>query len=73
MNLLFPKILSKFKECVRENRYVVTQHGDEEMDEDELSIFDVERAILTGVIKERQKDSGKGEWKYVIRGQIIDG
>ena len=70
---MFPKILSKFKECVRENRYVVTLHGEEEMDEDELSIFDVERAILTGIIIERQKDSEKEEWKYIIRGQTIDG
>ena len=70
---MFPRILSKFKECVRENRYVVTLHGEEEMDEDALSIFDVERAILTGVIIERQKDNEKGEWKYIIRGLTIDG
>ncbi len=62
MNKLFPGILSKFKGCVRENRYVVTLHGEEEMDEDEISIFDVESAILTGAIIERQKDSEKGEW-----------
>ncbi len=70
---MFSGILIKFKECIRENRYIVTLHGEEEMDEDELSIFDVERAILTGVIIERQKDSEKGEWKYIVRGQIIDG
>ena len=70
---LFPGILIKFKGCVRENRYVVTMHGDEEMDEDELSIFDVERAILTGAIIERQKDGEKGEWKYIVRGQAMDG
>ena len=50
---LFQGILIKFKECIRENRYIVTLHGEEEMDEDELSIFDVERAILTGAIIER--------------------
>ena len=70
---MFPKILSKLKECVRENRYVVTLHGEEEMDEDELSIYDVERAILTGAIMEKQKDSEKGEWKYIVHGQTIDG
>ena len=69
---LFAKVLSQFKECIRENRYIVTLHGEEEIDEDELSIFDVERAVLTGVIIERQKDSEKGEWKYIIRGQAID-
>ena len=70
---MFPGILSKFKDCVRESRYVVTLHGEEEMDEDELSIFDVERAILTGAIIDRQKDRQKGEWKYIVRGQTIDG
>lgn len=69
---MFPNILSKFKECIRENRYIVTLHGEEEMDEDELSIFDVERAVLTGVIIERQKDSKKEECKYIIRGATID-
>jgi hypothetical protein len=48
-------------------------HGEEEMDEDELSIFDVERAILTGTIIERQKGSEQQEWKYVVRGQTIYG
>ncbi len=43
------------------------------MDEDKLSIFDVERAILTGAIIERQMNGEKGQWKYIVRGQIIDG
>jgi hypothetical protein len=51
----------------------VTLHAAEEIDNDELSIFDVERAILTGEIFERQKDQEKGEWKYLIRGKTIDG
>ena len=32
-------VLGKFKECVRENRYVVTLHGEEEMDEDGLFLM----------------------------------
>jgi len=48
-------------------------HGEEEMDEEGLSIFDVESAILTGTIIERQKDKEKEEWKYLVRGQTIDG
>ena len=34
----------------------MTLHAEEEMDDDGLSIFDVERALLTGEIIERQKD-----------------
>ena len=71
---MFQTILNDFKNCIRENRYIVTLHGEEEMDDDELSIYDVERAILSGTIIERQKqkDSITKEWKYIIRGQIID-
>ena len=43
------------------------------MDEDELSIYDVERAILTGSIIERQKDTEGREWKYLVQGQTIQG
>ncbi len=45
----------------------MTLHAEEEMDNDGLSIFDVERAILTGRIMERQKDVMTTEWKYLIR------
>jgi Domain of unknown function (DUF4258) len=50
----------------------MTLHAEEEMDNDELSIFDVEQAILTGQITERQKDAETGEWKYLIKGQSVD-
>lgn len=43
------------------------------MDEDGFSIFDVESAILTGTIIERQKDKEIDEWKYLVRGRTIDG
>jgi len=37
--------------------YVMTTHADEEADADDLSVYDVESAILTGTIVERQKDT----------------
>jgi hypothetical protein len=43
------------------------------MDEDNLTIFDVESAILTGSIVERQQDRRTREWKYVVRGRSIEG
>lgn len=43
---------------------MIDKHGEEEMDEDGLSIFDVENAVLTGTIIERQRDNEKVEWKY---------
>lgn len=43
------------------------------MDDDCLSIFDIEQAILVGEIIERQKDQEANEWKYLIRGQSTQG
>ena len=43
------------------------------MDEGALSAFDLERAILTGGIIERQRDQATREWKYLVRGDAIDG
>ncbi len=51
----------------------MTVHADEEMDEDELTIFDVESVILSGKIIERQKDQGTGEWKYLVKGETLAG
>ena len=70
---MFPQTLRRLRDCSRERRYVVTLHAEEEIDNDGLSIFDVERAILSGEITERQIDHETGEWKYLVRGQTIDG
>ena len=69
---LLPQILKRLRECIRERRYVATLHAEEEMNNDELSIFDVERVILTGEIVERQKDKETGEWKYLVRGLTLE-
>ena len=61
------------REFVRRGLYVMTTHADEEADADDFSVFDVESAILTGKIVERQKESETGEWKYVISGEGVDG
>jgi hypothetical protein len=63
----------RLRACVRERRYVATLHAEEEMANDNLSIFDVERAILTGEMVERQRDNATGEWKYLVRGQALNG
>ena len=46
----------------------MTLHAEEEMDEDGLSIFDVESAMLTGTIVEHQKDRRSAERKYCLVG-----
>ena len=61
------------REKIRTRQYVMTLHAEEEMDNDNLSIFDVERGILTGKIIERQKDRVTAEWKYLIEGETLAG
>jgi uncharacterized protein DUF4258 len=67
------RILKRIRELVRRRRYVMTTHADEEADEDGLSVLDIGSVILTGAIVERQKDRETHEWKYVLRGQTLDG
>jgi len=61
------------REQVRFRQYVMSLHAEEEMNDDGLTIFDVERVILTGTIVERQKEEVTAEWKYLVRGQSIEG
>ncbi|KAA0223086.1 MAG: DUF4258 domain-containing protein [Phycisphaerae bacterium] len=61
------------RELVRTSEYIVTVHAAEEIEADELTIFDVEHAVLTGEIIERQKDEQTGQWKYVIEGVDLGG
>jgi hypothetical protein len=70
---MFEKILTLMREKVRALQYVMTLHAEEEMDSDDLSVFDVEQAILTGRIIERQRDGETNEWKYLIKGQSVEG
>ena len=41
----------------------MTYHARKEMNDDGLTIYDVERGILTGAIVERQRDRTTGESK----------
>ena len=69
---MFERILKRMREQVRARQYVMTLHCEEEMSDDDLSIFDVESAILTGKIIERQKEQATAEWKYLVQGQNIE-
>ncbi|MCI0553278.1 MAG: DUF4258 domain-containing protein [Anaerolineae bacterium] len=70
---MYERILNQLREKIRTRQYVMTLHADEEMDEDDLSIFDVESVILSGKIIERQKDQNTGEWKYLVKGESLTG
>jgi hypothetical protein len=42
------------------------------MEDDDLTIFDIESCFLTGRIVERQRDRIRGEWKYLVQGTALD-
>ena len=56
------------RDKIRRAEFVVTVHARREMNEDELSVFDIEHCFLTGQIVERQRDEVTSEWKYRVRG-----
>jgi hypothetical protein len=70
---LFDQILRQIREKVRNRQYVMTIHAEDEMNDDGMSIFDVESIIFTGQIVERQKDPDSSEWKYVFEGETLAG
>lgn len=70
---MFDRILKIMRDKIRQREYVMALHAEEEMTDDCLTIYDVERCILAGKIQERQKDKITAEWKYRINGKSIDG
>ena len=66
------RILEKIRARVRAHQYVMTLHAEEEMEEDGLSILDVENALLTGSVVGRQTDRRSKERKYLVRGRSAD-
>ena len=69
---MFEKIRDKMRHLIRSLDYVMTIHGAEEMENDKLSILDVENAVLTGEIIERQRDENSAESKYLVMGKTLD-
>jgi hypothetical protein len=70
---MFDRILKRMREKIRQRQYVMTLHAEEEMNDGDLTIYDIERGILTGMIMERQRDRVTSEWKYCIRGETLVG
>jgi len=65
--------LSNFRHLIRTLQYFVSTHATEELEDDNLTILDLENIILTGQIVARQRDSQTREVKYIIDGITLDG
>lgn len=51
--------------------YDLAAHALDEMAEDDLEVWDLETAILTGEVHERQRDDPRGA-RYVVHGWAAD-
>jgi Domain of unknown function (DUF4258) len=61
------------RNLIRNLSYVVSTHAADELEDDHLSILDLESVVLTGQIVERQRDRESRETRYVVRGATLDG
>ena len=65
--------ITHIRHLIRTLSYVVSTHAADELDDDNLSILDLENIVLTGQIIERQRDRASRETKYVIQGSTLEG
>jgi hypothetical protein len=64
--------IRQIRDKIRAEEYDLTIHARNEMEADDLTILDVEAAILNGQIRRRERDFLR--WtKYVIEGISLDG
>jgi len=63
----------RIRNLIRSLNYVVSLHAAEELEDETLTILDLENILLTGRIVERQRDRKTREVKVVVRGDTLDG
>lgn len=61
------------RHLIRTLNYVVSTHAAVELEDDDLSILDLENIILTGQVTERQRDNQTRESKVLVSGTTLDG
>ncbi len=68
-----PLTLALLRRLIRSCHYLISIHAADELEDDGLSVLDLEIILLTGQIIERQRDRATHETKVVIRGQALHG
>ncbi|MEK7728572.1 MAG: DUF4258 domain-containing protein [candidate division KSB1 bacterium] len=63
--------IEKIRKAIREQRYRISSHANEEMSDDNLEALDVEQALLTGVIAHKFTRDPRGT-RYEVIGTIGD-
>ena len=65
--------VTQLRHLIRTLSYVVSTHAADELEDDNLTIFDLENIVLTGQIVERQRDRATRETKYVVHDATLEG
>ena len=65
--------IANLRHLIRTLNYAVSTHAADELEDDSLSILDLENIILTGEIVERQRDRNTRETKYLVQGSTLEG
>jgi hypothetical protein len=63
--------LERIRNAIFDQRYVMSEHAYEEMEEDSLDVLDVESAVLTGEIDQVLTADPRGT-RYVVVGTATD-
>ncbi len=66
------KVLNRICQAIRDQKYRISSHANEEMSEDELKAEDIENIILTGRIARKFTYDQRGT-RYEIVGDTTDG
>jgi hypothetical protein len=64
--------IREIRERIRTKNYELTGHAEEEREDDDLSIADLENAILSGRVAQVLTDDPRGD-RYVVQGKVQDG
>ena len=65
--------IAHLRHLIRTLSYVVSTHAADELDDDNLTILDLENIFLTGQVVARQRDRRTRETKYVVQGATLEG
>ncbi len=65
--------IAQLRHLVRSLAYVVSAHAADELEDDKLSLLDLENVVLTGKIIERQRDRLTREVKLIVQGHTLEG
>ena len=65
-------MIQKIRQKIIDEKYIVSSHAEEELEDDDLDIYDLENAILKGYVEKKLKEDIRGT-RYKIEGPALDG